>query len=82
MRSLTRRQLQFVYLLCTEGLYYREIAERLHLKEGTVKYTLKQVHDAIGTDSAVTLVIRFYNDEVLRNKAIAAAQELQMRKVS
>lgn len=41
-RQLTERQTEVLQLL-TEGLTYRVMAQRLHLKESTIKYHIKEI---------------------------------------
>lgn len=64
---LSKREEQVVALL-TEGFSNREIAERMHLSQHTVKNYLFRIFDKVGVSSRVELILYAVN----RKKAISA----------
>jgi DNA-binding NarL/FixJ family response regulator len=53
---LTPREEQVVSLIA-EGIYNREVAQRLGIKENTVKKTLLRIYDKLGVSNRVELVL-------------------------
>ena len=54
-KELTDRQQEVLQLL-TQGLIYREIADRLELKETTVKYHVKEILEKLGLPNRTQLI--------------------------
>lgn len=61
--TLTRREREVIALIC-EGLQNREIAERLHLSESTVRHHLTSIFDKLGVGSRLELVIYAYRQQL------------------
>lgn len=58
VESLTQRQREVLQLIA-EGLTNREIAERLHLSEGTVKNTVSEIYARLDVRDRVQAVLKF-----------------------
>lgn len=56
VESLTPREKEVLYILVTEGLSNKKIAERLHISIGTVETHLSNIYGKLGVESRTEAV--------------------------
>lgn len=62
MSEFTAREKDVIKFIVEEGMTNRDIAERLDIREGTVKQTIYNVFNKLHISSREVLIIKYYKE--------------------
>jgi len=57
-------QKRLVYLVCEEGLLYREVAAKLRMNPNVIKVYMSAIHKALDTHSLTQLTARYWKRKI------------------